>query len=128
MYMYLKTSGGAPPRPKVIATSGSMIMNTTIIKKLNNERERERDERRWRGRERISESGRHTCTLSLRPIISYVSNRIIMFEQHVMQYCTYYDILNITTGIKEKREEREEREGTEREKAGGVHHVDTKIS
>ena len=128
MYMYLKTSGSAPPRPKVIATSGSMIMDTTIIKKLNNERER--DERRWRGRERISESGRHTCPLSLRPIISYVSNILIMFEQHVMQYCTCYDILNITTGIKEKREEREEREereGMEREKAGGVH-VDTKIS
>ena len=76
-------------------------------------RERERDERRWRGRERISESGRHTCTLSLRPIISYVSNRLIMFKQHVMQYCTCYDILNITIGIKEKREEREEREGME---------------
>ena len=112
--MYLKTSGGAPPRPKVIVTSGSMIVDTTIIKKLNNEREREM--RRWRERERISESGRHTCTLLLRPIISYVSNRLIMFKQHVMQYCTCYDILNITTGIKEKREEREEREGTERER------------
>ena len=42
--MYLKTSGGAPPRPKVIATSGSMIVDTTIIKKLNNERERDEKE------------------------------------------------------------------------------------
>ena len=114
--MYLKTSGGAPPRPKVIATSGSMIMDTTIIKKLNNERERERDERRWRGRERISESGRHTCTLSLCPIISYVSNILIMFEQHVMQYCTYYDILNITTGIKEKKEKKEKKGKEQRER------------
>ena len=127
MYMYLKTSGGAPPRPKVVATSGSMIVDTTIIKKLNNERER--DERRWRGRERISESGRHTCTLSLRPIISYVSNILIMFEQHVMQYCTCYDILNITIRIKKRREKKEKKgkERREREKAGGVH-VDTKIS
>lgn len=74
--------------------------------------------RRWRGRERISESGRHTCTLLLRPIISYVSNRLIMFKQHVMQYCTCYDILNITTGIKKRREKKEKKGKEWREREG----------